>query len=495
MKDFYEYSLYKATDLRIIILKLWFYNKQKMAAKIMSENENLNFLTIISYIDQMKKILATFILTISSLSILFAQPALLNQKIAASIDRSYPALFKLYKDLHANPEISFQEKNTAAKLAGHLKALGFEVTEHVGGHGVVAVLKNGPGPCVMVRTDLDGLPVEEKTGLPYASKARTKDENGKEVSAMHACGHDVHMTVFTGVAQTMVQFKDSWKGTLVMIGQPAEERSGGAKAMLKEGLFTRFPRPDYALALHMNASLPAGKVGYTEGGIMASVDAVDISIRGVGGHGAIPQSTKDPIVIAAQTVLALQTIVSREISPFEPAVVTVGSIQGGTQFNIIPDEVKLQLTLRSYADTVRNQTLAAIERICTGIAQAAGVPQDRLPVVSVRDQYTPPTINDIPLTRRLTAVFSEAIGKENVVNTPPSMVGEDFSFYSRQQPSIPTCMFWLGSVDPAKLDESKQNKRELPSLHSGYFAPLPEPAIKTGIKAMAAAVIDLMNKK
>jgi amidohydrolase len=443
----------------------------------------------------MRKLLITCFLFFISIAFVFAQPALLTHEIAAYTDQSYPALFDLYKDLHAHPEISFQEKNTAAKIAAQLKQLGFEVAENFGGYGLVAVLKNGSGPCVMVRTDLDGLPVEEKTNAPYASNTRTKDENGKEVSVMHACGHDVHMTVFTGVAKTMVQFKNRWKGTLLMIGQPAEERSGGAKAMLKEGLFTKFPHPDYALALHMNAFLAAGKVGFTEGGIMASVDAVDITVRGVGGHGAIPQSTKDPIVLASQIVLALQTIVSREISPFEPAVVTVGSFQGGTQFNIIPDEVKLQLTLRSYSDAVRDQTIVAINRICKGIAEAAGVPQDRLPIITIRDQYTPPTINDIPLTRRLTGVFSGVLGKENVVETPASMVGEDFSFYSRQDPKIPTCMFWLGAVDPAQIEESRSNKRELPSLHSGLFLPLPEPAIKTGIKTMSAAILELMNKK
>jgi hippurate hydrolase len=322
-----------------------------------------------------------------------------------------------------------------------------------------------------------------------------KDDTGKEVSVMHACGHDVHMTVFTGVAQTLMQFKNNWKGTIVLIGQPAEERSGGSIAMLNEGLYTRFPRPDYVLAYHVNSSLPAGKIGYTEGGIMASVDAVDVTIKGVGGHGAIPQSTKDPIVIAAQTVLALQTIVSREISPLEPAVVTVGSIQGGTQYNIIPDEVKMQLTLRSYSDDVRNQTIAAIKRITKGIAQAAGVPEDRLPTVQVREQYTPSNYNDIPLTQRLTKVITATLGQDNVVKTPPSMVGEDFSRYSRVEPAIPTCMFWLGAVDPKKIKESQQAGTELPSLHSALFAPLPEPAIKTGIQAMTAAVLDLFAGK
>lgn len=424
-----------------------------------------------------------------------AQSADLNRKISAFVDQSYGKLFALYKDLHAHPEIAFQEKNTSARIAGQLKRMGYEVTEHFGGYGLVAVLKNGPGPCVLIRTDLDGLPVEEQTGLPYASQTKTTDEQGKEVSTMHACGHDVHMSVFTGVAQTLMQFKASWKGTLVLIGQPAEERSGGAKAMLKEGLFTRFPRPDYCLALHMNANLPAGKVGYTEGPIMANVDAVDITIRGVGGHGAVPQSTKDPIVLAAQIVNAMQTIVSREISPFQPAVVTVGSIHGGTQFNIIPDEVKLQMTLRSYSDEVRNATIASIERICKGLAEAAGMPQDRLPTVSVRDQFTPFTDNEVALTRRVATAFARAIGKENVVAAPPSMVGEDFAFFGRQEPKIPICMYWLGAVEAGKWEASQKNGTALPSLHSATFAPAPEPAIKTGVRTMTAAVLDLLGTK
>jgi amidohydrolase len=427
--------------------------------------------------------------------VMLAQRTDVNRKVQEIVDQAYPSLFTLYRELHANPELSFQEKNTAALIAGQLKSLGYQVTENFGGYGVVAVLKNGAGPCVLVRTDLDALPIEEQTGLPYASKVRMKDDQGNDVNVMHACGHDLHMTVFTGVAQTLAQLKDQWKGTLVLIGQPAEERSGGAIAMLNEGLFEKFPRPDYGLALHSNASLPAGKVGYTEGGIMASVDAVDITIRGVGGHGALPHTTKDPVVIAAQTVLALQTIVSREISPFQPAVVTVGSIQGGTQFNIIPDEVKLQLTLRSYDDGVRKQTIESLQRITKNIAEAAGVPQDRLPIVKIRDQYTPATYNDVPLTRRVTAAFVRALGKDNVVDTPPSTVGEDFSRYSRVDPPIPTCMFWLGTVDPEKIEKSRNEGTPLPSLHSSAYAPLPEPSIKTGIRAMSAAVLDLLNKK
>lgn len=423
------------------------------------------------------------------------KPTNIDNSIVQWTNKSYDKLLTLYKDLHANPEIAFLEKTTSNKIATQLKGFGYTVTENFGGYGVVAILENGKGPCVLIRTDLDGLPVEELTGLPYASKKKMQDEQGKAVSTMHACGHDVHMTVFTGVAQLLMELKNSWKGTIVLIGQPAEERSGGAKAMLKEGLFTKFPRPDYCLALHMNASLAAGKVGYTEGSIMANVDAIDITIRGVGGHGAVPQNAKDPVVLASQLVLALQTIVSRETSPFEPSVVTVGSIHGGSQFNIIPDEVKMQLTLRSYSDEVRNSTITSIKRICTGLAVAAGVPEEKMPIVTVKDQFTPFTYNDIALTRRLTAVFQRVAGKDNVVATSPSMVGEDFSFYGRNgEPKIPICMYWLGAVDPAKMKQSVEKGVPLPSLHSSTFAPEPELAIKTGIKTMTAAVLDLLKK-
>jgi len=293
----------------------------------------------------------------------------------------------------------------------------------------------------------------------------------------------------------LTQLKADWKGTLVFIGQPAEERSGGAIAMLKQGLYEKFPRPDYVLALHDHAGIPAGKVGYTEGPMMASVDAVDITIRGVGGHGAMPHTTKDPVVLTSQIVLALQTIVSRETSPFQPCVVTVGSIHGGSAFNIIPDEVKLQLTLRSYDDAVRKHTIEAIKRICNGTAQAAGIPEELMPVIKIRDQFTPSNINDIALTKRLAGVFRQALGYENVLDTPPSTVGEDFSRFARVEPKIPTCMFWLGAVDPKKFEESQKTGKQLPGLHSSTFAPLPEPAIKTGIRAMSAALLELLTKK
>ncbi len=416
------------------------------------------------------------------------------KNIQQFVSAIYPELGALYQDLHATPELSFQEKNTSVKIANQLKKLGYTVTENIGGYGVVGVLKNGAGPTILIRTDMDGLPVLEETNLAYASKATGKNDEGKEVPVMHACGHDVHMTVFTGVAQTLVQFKNNWKGTLVLIGQPAEERSGGAKAMLKEGLFSKFPKPDYCLALHNNAAIAAGKVGYTEGNIMANVDAVDITVRGISGHGAIPNKAKDPIVLAAQIVTTLQTIVSRETSPLQPAVVTVGSFHGGTSYNIIPEEVKLQLTLRSYSDEVRNNTIASIKRICNGLAEAAGLSADKMPLVTVRDQFNPFTFNNIDLTRRTVASFKNVLGSAKVLETPPSMVGEDFAFFGRTEHKIPISLFWLGTVDPAKITESNEKGTALPSLHSSKFAPVPEPTIKTGVLAMTAAVMDLFNR-
>ncbi len=416
------------------------------------------------------------------------------QKLNTLVDQELSYLFDLYKYLHANPELSYHEVNTAKRIAKELRDLGFDVTEGVGGHGVVAIMKNGEGPTVMVRADLDALPVQEQTGLPYASKVRTKDEQGNEVYVMHACGHDMHMTSLIGTARVLSQLKDYWRGTLMMIGQPAEERGGGARAMLADGLFERFPRPNYALALHVSASLPAGTIGYREGYALANVDAVDITIRGAGGHGAYPHRTKDPVVLAAQTILALQTIVSREIAPIEPAVVTVGSIHGGTKHNIIPDEVHLQLTLRSYSDEVRNHTIEAIKRITRGLAMAAGVPEDRMPIVTVADEYTPATYNDPELTLRLAEVLKQSLGESNVIHTEPVMGGEDFGRYGRVEPRIPICIFWLGTVDPAKIEESKKTGKPLPSLHSSLYAPVPEPSIRTGVRAMATSVLELLKK-
>lgn len=411
------------------------------------------------------------------------------------LESEYPQLDSLYKHLHSNPELSLQEEKTGLRIAEELEKAGFSVTRNVGGHGVVGVLRNGAGPTVLLRTDLDALPVKEETGAPYASKARGINETGEPVDVMHACGHDVHMTVFVGTARLLAQSKDRWSGTLVMVGQPAEERGKGAKRMMEAGLFSRFPKPDYCLALHASASLPAGKVGYVEGYAMANVESVDVTIRGVGGHGAWPHTTKDPIVLAAQTILALQTIVSREVAPIESAVVTVGSIHGGTKHNVIPDEVKLQLTLRSYSEDVRKMLFESIKRIANGLAQAAGLPEDRYPTVAYKDEMTAATYNNPELTRRVATAFTKALGAENVHQEQPSMGGEDFGEYGRTEHKIPVCLFWLGTVDPEMIRQRDEKGMQLPSLHSSKFRPLPEPAIKTGVTAMTAAVIDLMGKK
>ncbi len=423
-------------------------------------------------------------------------------QVAAAVDQELAALVATYKTLHAAPELSHYEARTSAFVAGQLRSMGYTVTEHVGkysqpewtGYGVVAVMKNGSGPTVLVRAELDALPVVERTGLPYASTVRAKNDAGEEVGVMHACGHDIHMTSFLGTAKMLADLKGQWHGTLMLIGQPAEETIDGAKAMLDDGLYTRFPRPDYAVAQHDTNAIPAGKIGYTPGYALAGSTSVDIIIRGIGGHGSAPQTTKDPIVVAAQVILALQTIVSRENSPFDPAVVTVGSIHGGTRYNIIPDEVHLQLTVRTYKEEVRQHVLASIARITRGIAAAAGIPEDRAPIVKVSDtEQTPAMYNNPELTERLAKVFQRTLGADNVVEAPPIMASEDFGRFGLDGHQIPTCMFSLGAADPVKLAESEKTGIPLPSLHSSLFAPVAEPTIRTGVRAMTAAVLELMK--
>jgi len=413
-------------------------------------------------------------------------PAAIPQKL----DTLLPELRATYEDLHRTPELSFQEIKTAEKLAARLSALGFEVAAGVGGHGVVGVLRNGTGPTVLLRTDLDALPVEEKTGLPYASQVKTKDDTGAEVSVMHACGHDLHMTAWLGTASVLASARAAWKGTLVMVGQPAEEKGGGARAMLADGLYTRFPRPDYALAVHAHADLPAGIVAYTSGFALANVDSVDVTVFGVGGHGAYPQATVDPIVIAARIVVTLQTIVARENDPLDPAVVTVGSIHGGTKHNIIPDEVRMQLTVRSYKTEVREKLIAAIRRIVRAEAQAAGAPKE--PRVEVSGE-TPATYNDPELTRRVAAALRTALGDEQVLERPPVMGGEDFSEFGRA--GVPALIFWVGAVDALKYREAHATGLTLPSLHSPLFAPAAATAIRTAVLAESAAVLELLGVK
>jgi hippurate hydrolase len=427
-----------------------------------------------------------------------AQPALspaLKEQVEAGVDHEYSSLEKLYQHLHANPELSFHEEKTARRIADELKQAGFTVTENLGGHGVVAVFRNGNGPTVLLRTDLDALPVKEQTGLPYASRAKGTNETGETVDVMHACGHDMHMTVFVGTARLLSRMKDRWQGTLIMVGQPAEERAKGARRMIEAGMFSRFPKPDFCLALHCNASLPTGTMGYVEGFAMANVDMVDITIRGQGGHGAWPQTTKDPIVLAAQAILAFQTIVSRETAPTDPAVVTVGSIHGGTKHNIIPNEVQLQVTLRSYSDDVRKSQIASIKRILRGLAEAAGIPENLHPIVTVRDEFTPATYNDPDLTRRVTGVMQSWLGAERVSKVKPVMGGEDFSEFGRTAEKFPICLLWLGVVEPNLYKESQTTGKSLPSLHSSQFHPTVAPSIKTGVTVMTGAVLDLAGRK
>ncbi len=419
-----------------------------------------------------------------------AQSAASKNPALAPLDGLYPQLEVFYIDLHQNPELSFHEEKTAAKLAERLRALGYEVTTGVGQTGVVAVLKNGRGPTVLVRADMDALPVEEKTGVPYASKVTTKDDSGATVSVMHACGHDIHVTSLLGAATLLARGKGLWRGTLVLVGQPAEEKGSGAVAMVKDGLVTRFPKPDYAIALHDSSFLPAGVIGITPGFALANVDSVDITIYGRGGHGSAPQSTVDPIVIAARTIVALQTIVSRENDPRDPAVVTVGSIHGGTKHNIIPDEVKLQLTVRTYKDDVRKRILASIERIAKAEAAAADAP--RPPTVAVVEGDSA-TYNDPALAERLAGVFSAVFGSDRVLETPPIMGAEDFGELGKAA-GAPSVIFWVGGVEKAKYEAAKGDPTKLPSLHSSLWAPDKEPTLKTGTAALTVAALELLGK-
>jgi hippurate hydrolase len=443
-------------------------------------------------------------LSILILSILGARFALAQEMTAEKAAVSeLPSLLAIYKDIHSHPELSGHEEKTSVLMAKELRAVGCEVTENFGKYdnpnlkcyGVVGIMKNGTGPTVLVRTDMDALPVEEDTGLPYASKVTTKADDGREVHVMHACGHDAHMSAFIGTARALQRLKDQWSGTIMFIAQPAEEAVGGARAMLKAGLYNRFGKPDFALGFHDKSDLQTGHIGVTEGYTYANVDSVNLTVRGIGGHGAYPHRTKDPIVLSAEIINALQTITSRENNPLEPVVVTVGSIHGGTKHNIISDEVKMQLTVRTYKSEVRDRVLAAIDRITKGCATAAGIPPDRAPIVEVlKDEFTPATYNNPDLTKRLVAVWKKTLGPENVEMVPPTMGGEDFSEYSLPDHSIPAVDFHIGAVDPAKIAEFKKEGKELPSLHSSKFAPVPEPTIRVGIIGMTSAVLELLKK-
>ena len=405
------------------------------------------------------------------------------------LDAIYPKAEFLYLDLHRNPELSLHEEQTAAKIADQLRRLAFDVTTGIGGTGVVGVLRNGAGPTVMIRAELDALPVPEKTALPYASHVTTTDNRGIEVPVAHACGHDLHMSIGIGTATLLAQNKDRWRGTFNYVAQPAEEIFVGANAMLRDGLFTRFPRPDYVLAVHDTVALPAGMVGYTPGFTLSGADGVEVTIHGLGGHGAMPQDSVDPIVIAARTILAWQTIVSREIDPRDPAVITVGSIHGGTKANVIPDEVRMQLTVRSYKAEVRKHLLSAIERIAEAEAAAAGT--EKKPTVNIVKGIDS-TYNDPKLTQRVASALRQALGDSSVLEMPPDMPSDDFAEYGAA--GVPALLFRIGAAEPKKFDAARKSGAVLPAPHSPFFAPDRERSLRTGIAAETAAVLELLGR-
>lgn len=417
------------------------------------------------------------------IALMIAAPA-----AAAPVD-----LVSLYKDLHTHPELSFQEIRSAGILAAEARAAGFAVTEKVGRTGVVAVLKNGAGPTVLIRADMDGLPVQETTGLPYASTATGQYADGPKTPVMHACGHDIHMAVWVGTARWLAENKAKWRGTVVMIGQPAEEGLGGARAMLDDGLLTRFPKPDFALALHDSAAIPAGTVSVPPLRALSISTSMDMTVKGVGGHGAYPATTKDPVALAARIVTSLQTLISRENDPFRPAVITVGSIHGGTKHNIIPDEVALQLTIRSYDAAQQQQLLDGIARVAKGEAIAAGLPDSLMPVIRTT-AIGVPTLNDAPLAARLQALFVSKLGQARVIDLDPSMASEDFQLFGIEA-KVPSVIYWLGGVPQAKWDAAKAGGPAIPSLHNGGWAPDPGPTIATGVETMTAAAVMLLPVK
>lgn len=431
---------------------------------------------------------------LAALSIVPAAQA--QDDLATRIQADLPGLMTVYRDLHQNPELSFQEVRSARIMADAARKAGFAVTEQVGKTGVVAVLKNGTGPTVLIRADMDALPVIEQAGLPFASKARGTSTAGVESGIMHACGHDTHMTAWIEVARLMAASKDRWQGTLVMIGQPAEEINQGALAMLKDGLLTRFPKPDYALAFHDTADLGSGMVGVRPGFALANVDSVDITVRGLGGHGAYPQTTRDPIVLASSIVMKLQTLVSRESSPFDPSVVTVGAFHGGAKHNIIPDEVKLQLTVRSYSDASRKLLLDGIKRIAAGEAMASGVPEDRMPVVTIDPVPAHATWNSPDFSADMARFFTARFGPARAVEVPPSMAGEDFGEIARSDPDhIKSLIFWVGGRPADVIDNARKEGKMLPGLHSPFWAPEADKVIAAGAEALSSAAISLMPRK
>ncbi len=436
-------------------------------------------------------------------STLIGSPALAGKEVSPSslTDQQLSSLVQYYKGLHADPELSHLEVHTSADLAKELRADGFEVTEHVGqyseaglqSYGVVGVLRNGPGPTLLIRADMDALPIEEQTGLPYASHKHMVSRAGTEVPVMHACGHDIHVTSMVGVARVLSALRDRWHGTLMLVGQPAEETIDGADALVRGALYERFPKPDYALALHSTSTIPAGTVGIVSGYALATSTSMDVVVRGVGGHGSRPEDARDPVVLAANIVMQLQTVVSREISPFDPSVLTVGSIHGGTKRNIIPDEVKLELTLRTYTESTRQHMIQAVARIARAAALGADMPEDRLPLVRVIEtEQAPALYNDPNLVARIRPTLEAALGEAGVRDYPRIMGSEDFGNLGLAG-TIPVTLFWLGVSDPALAAEAARTHEPLPNIHSPLYAPVPAPTLRTGVIAMSAAALELLG--
>jgi amidohydrolase len=440
----------------------------------------------------MKYLYLTIAITVACSSIC-GQKNDLNERIKNSADIIAAPDRDIYIDLHKNPELSMMETKTAVRMAAELRKMGFEVTTGVGGNGVVGILKNGKGKTIMLRTDMDALPVKENTGLPYSSEVVMKDMNGKENAVMHACGHDLHMTAWLGVLQTLINTRNDWKGTLMAVAQPGEEGSLGAMAMIKDGLFTRFPVPDYALAYHVSAEMPAGTVGYFPGPIFAGVKSAEITVYGYGGHGAMPHTTVDPIVIAARIVLDIQTIVSREINPVKPAVVTVGAINGGTKSNIIPDEVKMLLTIRFFEDDVFNTIKESLINITRGAAITAGLPESKMPKIVFDNAVNPPVSNDPELVNTCVNSMKSILGNDKVIKVDPATVAEDFGKYGLTEQKIPIALFWLGGVNADKYADHLKNRTPLPPLHNSSFSPDFEPTFRTGVAAMSKSIIDLFG--
>lgn len=432
----------------------------------------------------------------SAMALALFAPAQAQDALGKAVASDYDAkLEKLFLDFHANPELSFKETRTAKIIAAELRAAGATVTEGVGVTGVVGILKNGDGPVIMVRADMDGLPLAEDSGLPYASKVKQVDIDGTEKPVMHACGHDTHITSMIGTARRLAAMKDQWKGAVVFVAQPAEERIGGAAKMMQDGLYTRFPKPDYALAFHVSAGTPTGKIEIQPGLTASSSDSVDITIFGVGTHGAYPHMGKDPIVMGAEIVMALQTLVSREISPLEAGVVTVGSFHSGFKHNIISDKAELQLTVRSNDNAVRQKLLDGIKRIAENVGRLNGLPEDKLPQVKVGFESTPVTVNDKPLTERITKTFARRFGEAALLTSEPQtgMGAEDFAYFVAPNTDVPGLYFNVGGTPQADIDAARAGKLTLPAHHSPFFKVAPRESITLATEAMVTAVVDLLG--